>query len=108
MIKLYFYDNHVVNLAKSIKPSARGKLEITSVNEVYIKQDQLKVEIMGRGYAWPDTGKRSSLTEASEFIHAIEYRYAFKVAYLEVIANRNGWVSAEQFETLTQSYLKTG
>ncbi len=105
---LYFYDNQVIDIARNIKPSARGELEITSVNEVYLKQNQLNVEIMGRGYAWLDTGTHDSLIEAAQYIQTIEKRQGLKVACPEEIAYRNGWVNAEQLEQLAQPYLKTG
>lgn len=105
---LYFYDNQVVDIAKNIKPSPRGELEITDVNKVYLEQGQLNVEIMGRGYAWLDTGTHDSLIEAAQFIQTIEHRQGFKVACPEEIAYRNGWVDAEALEALAQPYLKTG
>ena len=105
---LYFYDNQVVDIAKNIKPSPRGELEITDVNKVYLEQGQLNVEIMGRGYAWLDTGTHDSLIEAAQFIQTIEHRQGFKVACPEEIAYRNGWVDAAELEKLAQPYLKTG
>lgn len=97
---LYFYDNQVVDIAKSIKPSARGELEITTVNETYLNQGQLRVETMGRGYAWLDTGTHESLLEASNFIQIIENRQNLKVACPEEIAYRMGYLSAEAVEKL--------
>ena len=105
---LYFYDNQVVDIARNIQPSPRGELEITDVNRVYLDQGQLSVEIMGRGYAWLDTGTHDSLIEAAQFIQTIEHRQGFKVACPEEIAYRNGWVSADALEKLAQPYLKTG
>lgn len=93
---LYFYDNRVVEVAKNIKPSARGELEITAVNEWYLKQGDLSVELMGRGMAWLDTGTHSDLIKASMFIEALESRQGLKIACLEAIAYKNGWITADQ------------
>jgi glucose-1-phosphate thymidylyltransferase len=105
---LYFYDNQVCDIAASIKPSARGELEITTVNAHYLKQQQLNVEIMGRGYAWLDTGTHDSLLEAGQFIATLEKRQGLKVACPEEIAYRSGWIDAAALERLAQPLLKNG
>lgn len=106
VVGLYFYPNKVVSVAKSIKPSARGELEITSVNQRFLEDGELKVQTLGRGFAWLDTGTHDSLSEASTFIEVIEKRQGLKIACLEGIAYRQGWISADKLRTLAQPMLK--
>lgn len=103
---LYFYDNQVLDIARDLKPSPRGELEITDVNRVYLERQQLNVQVMGRGHAWLDTGTHESLLDASQFIATIEKRQGLKVACPEEIAFRKGWVDAAQLEALAQPMLK--
>jgi glucose-1-phosphate thymidylyltransferase len=105
---LYFYDSQVVELAKSIKPSARGELEITDLNRLYLEKGQLNVELMGRGYAWLDTGTHDSLLEAGQFIATLQQRQGLKVSCPEEIAFRQGWIDRARLETLGQALAKNG
>ena len=103
---MYFYDNNVIKLAEGLKPSARGELEITDLNRIYLEQNKLNVEIMGRGFAWLDTGTHESLLEAGNFIQTIEHRQGLKIACPEEIAYRKGFINAEQLKILAQPLSK--
>lgn len=105
---LYFYDNQVVKLAKQVKPSARGELEITCLNDMYLKRKQLNVELLGRGYAWLDTGTHESLLEAAQFVETIEKRQGYKVACLEEIAYSQQWLSAKEMAARAELMAKNG
>ncbi len=106
VVGLYFYPNKVVDVAKHIKPSARGELEITTVNQEFLKDGELKVQVFGRGFAWLDTGTHDSLSEASTFVEVIEKRQGLKIACLEGIAYRNGWINEERMREIAQPMLK--
>ena len=106
VVGLYFYPNKVVEVAKNIKPSARGELEITTVNQEFLKEGELKVQLLGRGFAWLDTGTHDSLSEASTFVEVIEKRQGLKVACLEEIAYRKGWINDDKLRELAQPMIK--
>jgi glucose-1-phosphate thymidylyltransferase len=108
VVGLYFYDNDVIEIAKNVKPSWRGELEITSVNQEYLKRQKLSVELMGRGFAWLDTGTHNSMLEASNFIKIIEERQGLKVGCIEEIAYKNGWIDKTQLKKLAEPLLKSG
>ena len=108
VIGLYFYDNSVVSIAKNVKPSLRGELEITSINQEYLKQNRLDVQILGRGYAWLDTGTNDSLLEASNFIQVIEKRQGLKIACIEEIAYKNGWIDKNELLSIAKPLSKSG
>lgn len=105
---LYFYDNDVIEIAKNVKPSSRGELEITSINQEYLKKGKLKVELLGRGFAWLDTGTHDSLIEAGQFVQTIEHRQGYKIACLEEIAYNNGWINKEKVLEMTKAVSKNG
>ncbi|WP_375740602.1 glucose-1-phosphate thymidylyltransferase RfbA [Pseudomonas boanensis] len=103
---LYFYDNDVVEIARQVRPSARGELEITSINQIYLERDELYVELLGRGFAWLDTGTHESLMEAGLFVETIEKRQGYKIACLEEIALNNGWLNADDLQRIGQTLSK--
>jgi len=105
---VYFYDNTVVDIAKTIKPSERGELEITSINQAYLERGELRVELLGRGFAWLDTGTHESLADAGQYIKTIEERQGYKVACIEEVAHYKGWITSEQLKELAQPLKKTG
>ena len=106
VVGLYFYPNKVVNVAKNIKPSARGELEITTVNQRFMEDKELKLQVLGRGFAWLDTGTHDSLSEASTFVEVIEKRQGLKIACLEAIAYRKGWITEDKMRALAQPMIK--
>ncbi|MHC1689273.1 MAG: glucose-1-phosphate thymidylyltransferase RfbA [Bacteroidales bacterium] len=106
VVGLYFYPNKVVEVAKRIKPSARGELEITTVNQEFLKEEQLKVQTLGRGFAWLDTGTHDSLSEASNFVEVIEKRTGLKIACLEEIAYNSGWINSDKMREIAQPMIK--
>lgn len=106
VVGLYFYPNKVVQVAKNVKPSARGELEITSVNQAFLQDGELKLQVLGRGFAWLDTGTHDSLSEASNFVEVIEKRQGLKVACLEAIAYRRGWITADKLREVAQPMAK--
>ena len=108
IVGLYYYPNSIVNIAKKTKPSERGELEITSVNQVYLEQNNLKVQVMSRGFAWLDTGTHEALTEATEFVKAVEKRTSLKIACIEEIAYRMGYISLTELTKLAENYKKSG
>jgi glucose-1-phosphate thymidylyltransferase len=108
VVGLYFYPNSVVNIAKSVKPSQRGELEITAVNEAYLKEQKLKMHIMSRGFAWLDTGTHEALTEATEFVKTIEKRTGLKIGCIEEVAFRKGFINSEKLNNLAEPLIKSG